>query len=81
MAATIQSTSQSLVREIPDIVRKAVKTDLREFPRYEVKMIARLEYNGKIIDAAVRDISEGGACIDAAADLAIGDQIAVTFPA
>jgi methyl-accepting chemotaxis protein len=79
VAATMQSTSQMLVREIPDIVRKAVKTDLREFPRYQVNMTARLEYSGEIIEAAVQDISEGGICIEAAADLAVGDQVAVTF--
>jgi hypothetical protein len=79
VAATMQSTSQMLVREIPDIVRKAVKTDLREFPGYQVRMTARLEYSGETIEVAVQDISEGGTCIDAAADLAVGDQVAVTF--
>ena len=43
VAETMQSTSQILRREIPDIVRKAVNADLREFPRYDVKLTARLE--------------------------------------
>ena len=46
VAAAMQSTSQILCREIPDIVRKAVKADLREFPRYDVNLTARLEYDG-----------------------------------
>ena len=80
VAAEMQSTSRTLCREIPDIVRKAVKADLREFPRYEVSLLARLERGGAIAEVAVRDISEGGACIDFADNLAVGDQVALTFP-
>ncbi|HYA06472.1 MAG TPA: methyl-accepting chemotaxis protein [Xanthobacteraceae bacterium] len=80
VAETMQSTSQILCREIPDIVRKAVKADLREFPRYEVKMTARLQCNGRTIEVAVLDISEGGARIDGADTLGVGDQVALTLP-
>ena len=80
VAAEMQATSQTLCREIPDIVRKAVKADLREFPRYEVNLLARLEHDGQIADVAVHDISEGGARIDVADNLAVGDQVALTFP-
>jgi hypothetical protein len=76
----MQATSHSLCREIPDIVRKAVKADLREYPRYEVDLAARLERGGVIADVAVRDVSEGGARIVVAESLAIGDQVALTFP-
>ncbi|MFZ0846494.1 MAG: methyl-accepting chemotaxis protein [Pseudolabrys sp.] len=80
VAAEMQATSHTLCREIPDIVRKAVKADLREYPRYEVKLAARLEYEGGFAEISVHDISEGGSCIDAAANLVVGDQVALKFP-
>ncbi len=80
VAATIQSTSQDLCREIPDIVRKAVKADLREFPRYDMNLRARLEFDGHVVEVAVHDVSRGGVRIDAVERLKVGDQIALTFP-
>ena len=80
VAADMQATSHSLCREIPDIVRQAVKADLREFPRYEVNFSARMEVNGTIADVCVHDVSEGGVRITAADHLAVGDEIALTFP-
>src|ERR1035441_9862984 len=50
VAEAMQSTSQILCREIPDIVRKAVNADLREFPRYEVKLTARLERDDQVVE-------------------------------
>jgi hypothetical protein len=80
VAAEMQTTSQALCREIPDIVRKAVKADLREHPRYEVKLAARLEHNGVVSEVSVRDVSEGGTRIDAVDNLNVGDHVALTFP-
>jgi methyl-accepting chemotaxis protein len=80
LAEVMQSTSQILFREIPDIVQRAVNADLREFPRYEVKLTARLEYGGKAVDVTVLDISEGGARIDAPRSLCVGDHVALTLP-
>ena len=80
VAGAMLSTSQILCREIPDIVRKAVNADLREFPRYDVKLTAQLERGDQIFEVAVHDISEGGARIGAVANLALGDQVALTFP-
>jgi PilZ domain len=80
VAAEMQTTSQALCREIPDIVRKAVKADLREYPRYEVKLAAKLEHNGAIAQISVYDVSEGGARIDAVNNLAVGDHVALTIP-
>jgi len=80
VAAEMQATSHSLCRDIPDIVRKAVKADLREYPRYEVKLAAKLEHDGLAIDVCVYDVSEGGARIDANGKFAIGNQVALTFP-
>jgi methyl-accepting chemotaxis protein len=80
VAAAMQSTSQTLCHEIPDIVRKAVKADLREFPRYDVNLSARLEFSGHVVEVAVHDVSQGGVRIDAVDRLGVGDQIALTFP-
>jgi methyl-accepting chemotaxis protein len=80
VAAEMQATSHTLCREIPDIVRMAVKADLREYPRYEVKLAARLEHHGIFAEVFVYDVSEGGTRIDAMDNLAVGDQVALTFP-
>ena len=79
VAEAMQSTSQILRSEIPDLVRRAVNADLREFPRYDVKLTARLERDGEVVEVAVSDISEGGARIDIVEDVAIGDHVALTF--
>jgi methyl-accepting chemotaxis protein len=80
VAAEMQATSHMLCREIPDIVRKAVKADLREFSRYEVKLAARLEHHGIFADVSVFDVSEGGTRIDTVDNLTVGDQVALTSP-
>ncbi len=80
VASDMQATSHTLCREIPDIVRKAVKADLREYPRYEVKLTARLEHHGIFAEVTVHDVSEGGTRIDAIANLTVGDEVALTFP-
>jgi methyl-accepting chemotaxis protein len=80
VAAEMQTASQALCREIPDIVRKAVKADLREYPRYEVKLATRLEHNGVVSEVSVHDVSEGGTRIDVVDNLKVGDHVALTFP-
>jgi methyl-accepting chemotaxis protein len=79
VATGMQATSLALCGEIPDLVRKAVKADLREYPRYEVGMTARLEHAGESCVIAVHDVSEGGARIGTATTLAIGDEVSLTF--
>ena len=80
VAEMMQATSQFLCREIPDIVRRAVNADLREFPRYDVKLSARLDRGEQAIEVTVLDVSEGGVRIDAATKVAVGDQVALSFP-
>jgi methyl-accepting chemotaxis protein len=80
VAGQMQQTSRTLCGEIPDLVRRAVKADLREFPRYEVMMSARLALDDETIDVGVEDISEGGARIDAGRKLAIGTEGTLTLP-
>jgi methyl-accepting chemotaxis protein len=79
VASMMQETSQSLYREIPEIVHKAVKADLREFPRYEVDQVALLDSGATHADVRVFDVSTGGARIERVADLAVGDQVALSF--
>jgi hypothetical protein len=79
VAAAMQSVSQTLCEEIPNIVRIAVKADLREFPRYEVSLAARLEAGEGAVEVTVYDISQGGARISAMEKIAIGDQVTLTF--
>ncbi len=79
VAEMMQATSQLLCREIPDIVRKAINADLREFPRYDVELTARLDLAEQVIEVTVLDVSEGGARIDASTRVAVGDQVALTF--
>jgi methyl-accepting chemotaxis protein len=80
VASDMQFVSQALCLEIPDLVRKAVRADLREFPRYEVSLTARLRYDEHERDVAVQDISEGGARIAKDGELAVGQAISLTFP-
>ena len=61
------------------MVHKAIKADLREFPRYAVNFSARLDHSGRACDVAVYDVSLGGACIAGIERLKAGDQIALTF--
>ena len=80
IAIDMQATSLNLCGEIPEIVRNAVTADLRETPRYEVDLRARLDFNGSVSEVAVRDISEGGARIGAMRALPAGAEIALTLP-
>jgi methyl-accepting chemotaxis protein len=79
VAEAMQSTSQSWRGEVPEIVRRAVNADLREFPRYDVDLSARLERGDHAFDVKVLDISEGGARVDATIGLAVGEHVALTF--
>ncbi len=80
VASDMQFTSRTLCLEIPDLVRRAVRADLREFPRYEVSLTARLQQGDRARDVAVQDISEGGARVAKVDALAVGEAISLTFP-
>lgn len=79
VAAEMQATSLNLCGEIPEIVRKAVTADLREHPRYEVRLPALIDYNGARSEIEIHDVSEGGARIATRA-FPVGASVAVTFP-
>ena len=84
VALDMQSTSQVLRGEIPDIVRKALRADLREYPRYDIDAKGEIgadgELAGRSIDIRVLDVSESGARIGKAPGLAIGTRLVLTFP-
>ena len=80
VAETMQTTSRLLCREIPNIVHKAVEADLREFPRYDVRLTAQLNRAEQADAVTVLDVSEGGARLAAVDGLAVGDDVALTFP-
>jgi len=79
VATGMQESSRALCTTVPDIVRKAIKADLREFPRYEVDLTGYLEWSGGHADVRVFDISEGGACIERVPGRAIGDAVTLSF--
>ncbi len=79
VALAMQMSSRELCTTVPEIVRKAIKADLREFPRYEIDLTAVLEQNGRHAEARVYDVSEGGACIECIPGLAAGDKVTLSF--
>jgi methyl-accepting chemotaxis protein len=79
VVAEMQTSAQNLCRDIPDIVRKAVTAELREFPRYEVTLSAQVEWDGGLFDVPVLDISQGGTRIGAAAKFKVGDGLVLKF--
>src|SRR6266700_3892928 len=81
VAMDMQRTSQSLRIAIPDIARKATRAELREYPRYDIDARARVEFDGRSLDARVFDISESGALIENLPGLAVGTKLVLTLPA
>ena len=69
----------SLRTAIPDIARKATRADMREFPRYDVSFMARVETNGRSLPVRVHEISESGIRIDKRAELAVGMPVVVVI--
>jgi hypothetical protein len=79
VATAMQRTSETLRVALPDIARKAVRGDLREHPRYDIDVRARVEADGRASDARVYDISESGAKIEQLSWLAVGTRLSLTF--
>jgi len=79
VALDMQRTSEALRSEIPDIVRQALRVDMREYPRYDVGATGRIGAEGASIDLRVFDISEGGARIAKVHGLAVGMDLMLTF--
>ena len=79
VALEMQRISEVLRSDIPGIVRKATRADMREFPRYEIDATARVELQGQPADIQVFDISESGARIAMRPEFAIGAVLTLTF--
>jgi methyl-accepting chemotaxis protein len=79
VAMGMQRTSETLRSEIPEIVRKALRADLREYPRYDLEARADLDADGRHAVVRVFDISEGGARIAPVRGLVVGTRIILTF--
>ena len=79
VAMGMQLTSEQLSNEIPEIVRKALRADLRDYPRYDIEARAQLEAEGRSVGVRVFDISEGGARIAAVPGLAVGTKLVLTL--
>jgi hypothetical protein len=79
IADDMQHHSQSLRVDLPDIVRKATRADMRECPRYDVDFTARIEVGGRSLVVRVHDISESGFRIEKLPQFAVGTQIAATL--
>ncbi|MGH6768600.1 MAG: methyl-accepting chemotaxis protein [Xanthobacteraceae bacterium] len=79
IAADMQRTTDTLRVGIPDIARQATHSDMRECPRYDVDMTARVEVGGHAFSARIHDVSEAGARIAKSLPLAVGAAIVVTF--
>ena len=79
VAADMQRASETVRAEIPDIVRTALRADLREHPRFDVDINATVEVAGHKTSSRVFDLSRGGARIAAVAHISAEAAITVTF--
>jgi methyl-accepting chemotaxis protein len=80
VAVDMQRTSEAMRSEIPDIVRKALRADLREHPRYDIDAKASLGAGDAQIGICVLDISESGAKIARIQGIELGMTLTLTFP-
>jgi methyl-accepting chemotaxis protein len=79
VALDMQRTSEVLRLEVPEILRKALRADLREYPRYEIDTEATIEFGGRSVAVQVRDVSESGARIAGVEGLTVGTPLVLTF--
>jgi methyl-accepting chemotaxis protein len=79
VAIEMRRISELVRGDIPALVRKSVRADLREFPRYDIALSATIEAAGHQEIARVFDISEGGARIERLAWVNLGDTITLNF--
>lgn len=79
VAADMERASETVRAEIPEIVRAALRADLRDHPRFDVDINATIELGGHKTSARVFDLSRGGARIAAVPDISVGAAVVVTF--
>jgi len=79
VAAEMQRASEAIRSEIPEIVRHALRADLREHPRFETDVTAAVDAAGAASRARVFDVSRSGARIAAIPRIAADGDVTVTF--
>jgi methyl-accepting chemotaxis protein len=79
VAIDMRRISELVRGDIPALVRKSVRADLREYPRYDIVLSATIGIAGHQEIARVFDIGEGGARIERLAWLALGDTVTLNF--
>jgi methyl-accepting chemotaxis protein len=79
IAAQMLRASEEIRAEIPQIVRHALRADLREHPRFDADVTAAIAAQGTPSRMRVFDVSRGGARIAAIPSLAVGDAVTVAF--
>jgi methyl-accepting chemotaxis protein len=79
VAAQMQRASEDIRAEIPQIVRHALRADLREHPRFDADVSAAVDAAGTASRARVFDVSRAGARISRIPAVAVGDGVTVTF--
>ena len=79
VAAEMQTASQGVRGKIPEIVRAALRADLRDHPRFEVELTATIEFDGVKTTARVFDLSRGGARIAAVPQVRPGVEVTITL--
>ena len=79
VAAEMQVASESVRAEIPEIVRAALRADLRDHPRFDVDLTASIELHGSKTSVRVLDISRGGARLATVPHVAMDADAVVTF--
>jgi methyl-accepting chemotaxis protein len=79
VAADMQRASETVRGEIPEIVRAALRADLREHPRFDVDISATVELDGRKTAARVIDLSCGGARIAGVRHVPASAVVKVTF--
>ena len=77
VAAEMERASETVRAEIPEIVRSALRADLREHPRFDVGISATVEIAGRKTSVRVFDISRGGARIAAVPHVSAGASLKV----
>src|SRR5215217_5363894 len=79
VAAEMQRASETVRAEIPEIVRTALRADLRGHARFDVNVTATIETGGHKTQARVFDLSRAGARVAAVPDILSGADVVVTL--
>jgi methyl-accepting chemotaxis protein len=79
VAADMERASETVRAEIPEIVRSALRADLREHPRFDTDIHATIEHRGRRTAARVFDLSRGGARIATVPDIVSGAEVTIAF--